>query len=138
MTRDPYFLQEDEVIPGLPFTSSLSFSLSACPSFCHPEEVIFSIQLCGPLLFPLLLHLPRCVPTVKSCCEGGNPKSQEQEACMHKEVRSGNGCSPVHCQVKDTVQQPAASFRLWGLEASGPGAPISPSVHAHSGCKREL
>lgn len=79
----------------------LPLLFSFCLSFCRPELLIFSIQLCCHLFS---FHLPRCAPTVTSCCEGGNPKNQEQETCVNKEVRSGNGCSTVHCQVKDMVQ----------------------------------
>ena len=72
------------------------------------------------------------VRTGKSCCNGGNPNCQEQETCVNEEARPGNGCSTLHRQTKDTVPQPAASFRLWGLAASGPGTPIVLSVCMHS------
>lgn len=107
-SRKPRSLLVNSSPPPSPF---LSFYLS----FCCPKQITFFNSAPPP---------PPQVCTVKSCCKGGNPNWQEQEICVNEEVRSGNGCSTLHWQTKDTVQQPAASFRLWGPAAPGPGTPI--------------
>lgn len=96
-------------------------------SFCHPDQIMFFIQL---HFSSISFAPPPQVCTVKGCCKGGNPK---QETCVNEEIRSGNGCSTLHCQTKDTLQKSAASFLLWGLAAFGPGTPIILSKCVHSG-----